>query len=85
MGGSLKIAMLKGAPSVAQFLYKFGISVDVESLGKCFESCDGNDENCKMDCIIALTDIVKSGSLELLGSPFLIFIGIVAVFFMNRN
>ena len=63
----MKIAMLKGAPSVAQFLYKFGISVDLESLGKCFESCDGNDENCKMDCIIALTDIAKSGSLELLG------------------
>ena len=48
MGGSLKIAMLKGAASVAQFLYEFGIKVDVESLGKCFESCDGKDENCKM-------------------------------------
>ena len=83
--GGLKPAILKGLPAVISFLRTWGIQiVDTEGLKTCFLDCHTMD--CRIQCILEFTDLAKSaGSFQLLGSPLLVFSGILTAFLMIRR
>ena len=83
--GGLKPAILKGVPAVIAFLYTWGIQiVDEEGLRTCFLHCHTMD--CKIQCILEFTALAESaGSFQLLGSPLLVFTGILTAFLLIRR